>query len=286
MGSARQTTPWPYEFQALRAGRCVVLAHPSLAPLVYGSPALERLSHVAATLVYKERPHLVQEVGLPANLGLPWSRLVIKRFGWRGPQHYVLSPLKHAPARRAYRTACHLLDHGLGTPLPVAVLEERTWGFLQYNSYVTEAISNFVTLRTYCRTLPEGLAGLEEVMRLTAAYVRCMHDSGMWHRDLVLANFLLTGRRGNYQLYLVDLNRARHVPAMPSYLRAVDIARMDWRQWQPQFCQLYCAERFVAERFLWIMRLYSHWRTWRRHVLNVLRPWRLWRRWRQRRTGT
>ena len=286
MDPTRQTTPRPYELQTSRAGRCVILAHPSLTPFVHSASALERLCHEASTRVYKKRPHRVQEIQLPTDCGLSWSRLVLKRFGWRGLQHYILSPLKQAPAHRAYQTACHLLAHGLGTPLPVAVLETRNWGFLQYNSYVTEAIGNAVTLRAYCRTLPEGLEGLEEVMRLTATYVRCMHDSGMWHRDLVLANFLLTGRRGSYRLYLVDLNRARRVPTMPLYLRAIDVARMDWRQWQPQFCRFYCADRFGTEQFFRMIRLYGHWRTWRRNVLNILRPWRPWQRWRQRRTRT
>ena len=97
---------------------------------------------------------------------------------------------------KAYRTACHLLAHRLATPLPLAVFEERHWGFVQYNVYATEAITDYITLRQYRRTLPDGVQGLPDVLQLAADYTRRMHDSGLWHRDMVLSNFLLAGRPG------------------------------------------------------------------------------------------
>jgi hypothetical protein len=254
------------------------VGHPQLVAFLCNLPRVERLQQEANTRVYMQRPNLVREVCLPGDLELPWSHLVLKRFGWRGVHHYLLSPLKHSKAHKAYRTACHLLAHGLRTPVPLGVLEERRWGFIQYNIYATEAIMDYITLRKYCQTLPEGMIGLQEVMRLAAAYTRRLHDSGLWHRDMVLANFLLAGSPGNRRLYVVDLNRARRLPAMPALLRAVDLARMEWREWQPEFCALYCAGRFSTARLLWIMHLYGRWRAWRRRVLRVLRPWRTRRR--------
>jgi hypothetical protein len=129
---------------------------------------------------------------------------------------------------RAYGVACHLLAHGLRTPLPLGVLEERRWGFVQHNVYATEAITNFMTLKQYSTVLPEGAAGLEEVMRLVAEYIRRMHDSGLWHRDLTRSNVLLTGTPDNRQVYLVDLNRARRLPYIDflNYLWKIPIKLM------------------------------------------------------------
>jgi hypothetical protein len=200
--------------------------------------------------------------------------VVIKRFGWRGKQHYLFSPLKRSKALKSYRTACHLLAHGLLTPLPLGACEARHWGFIQSNVYATEAVTDYITLREYCTTLPDGAAGLNEVMQLVAAYTRRMHDSGLWHRDLFLANFLMTGPPGKRRVYLIDLNRACRLPYMPAWLRAIDLARMEWRAWQPQFLALYGAGRFTVRRLLWIMRLYGRWRTWRRRVLNIINPLR------------
>ena len=159
-------------------------------------------------------------------------------------------------------------------PYTSGVLEERRWGFVQYNVYVTAALTDVITLQEYCATLPDGPAGLEEVVRLVAAYLRRMHDSGLWHRDMVTSNLLLTGAPGNRQVSLVDLNRARRIPYMPIVLRAMDLARMGWWERLPQLCALYSVGRFSATRLLWFVHLYGRWRTWRWHMRRVLKPLR------------
>ena len=145
---------------------------------------------------------------------------------------------------------------------------------MQSNLYVTEDISNYITLREYCATMPDGPQGIDEIMRLVAVYTRRMHDSGLWHRDLFLANFLMTGKTGKRRLYLIDLNRTRRLPYLPVWLRALDIARMEWRTWQPQFLSLYCEGRFAAHRLLWIMGLYRRWRDLRYRTLSLINPLR------------
>lgn len=268
------TSPLPYTPQSFQRGRLHGVGHPQLVAFFRDLPRIEQLPTEADTTIYMQRPNLVREVQLPAELGVPWPRMVVKRFGWRGGQHYLFSPLKRSRAMKAYHTACHLLAHRLGTPLPLAVCEERRWGFVQYNVYATEAITDSLTLRQYRRMLADGSQGALEVLRLTAEYARNMHDSGLWHRDMVLSNFLLTGPPGDRRLYLVDLNRAYRVPYMPMVLRAIDVARMDWQEWHPQFVAFYCADRFTVERMLRIVWLYRRWRTLRRRVLHVLKPLR------------
>ena len=269
--SRTAVTLLPYTPQPFQRGRRRGMGHPKLISFLLDLPSLEQLQDSPDGRVYRQRPNLVREVRLPSDSGFPRPLLVLKSFGWRGPQHYLFSPFKRSRAMRAYRIACHLLAHGLCTPLPLGVLEERRWGFVQYNVYATEAITNFITLRQYCAVLPEGATGLEEVMRLVAEYTRRMHDSGLWHRDMAMSNVLLTGAPGNRQVYLVDLNRARRLPCMPAWLRAIDLARLGWREWQPQFCALYSTGRFSTARLLWVIRLYGRWRTWRWCARRVLR---------------
>lgn len=264
----------PYTPQRFRCGRVRGFGHPQLVTFLQSLPWRRQLPDPAECTVYRAHPNLVHAVDLPPELGLPWSCIVVKRFGWRGIQHYWASPLKRSRALKAYRTACHLLASGLRTPLPLGVCEERRWGFVQYNVYATEAVTEAVTLQQYCALLPDGPDGLEEVMRLVAAYTRRMHDSGLWHRDLVSSNVLLTGPPGQRQVYLVDLNRARRLPSMPAVLRAIDLARLGWQEWWPDFCAFYSAERFSVPRLLWLIRLYRRWRTWRWHMRRVLKPLR------------
>lgn len=264
----------PYAPQPFVHGRLWGVSHPQLLAFFQALLPLEQQPGDSTGHLYRQRPNLVQEVILPAHLHVPWARLVVKRFGWRGVQHYWLSPLKRSKAMKAYRIACHLLAHGLPTPLPLGVFEERRWGFIRYNVYATEALTEVITLRKYCASLPEGVAGLHEVMQLVATYTRRLHDSGIWHRDMVVSNFLLSGPPGQRQVYLVDLNRAWRLPYVPSFLRAIDLARITWHEWQPQFCAFYCSAGFSTRRLLWIMRLYERWRTGRGYVRRWLKAWR------------
>jgi len=267
-------SPLPYTLQPFHAGRVHGLVHPQLATFVEALRASEQQTASPELPVYRQYPNRVYEVRVPAALGLPWPGLVVKRFGWRGVQHYLASPLKRSRAMKAYRTACHLLRHGLRTPLPVGVFAERRWGFVQYNAYVTAAVPEVITLQQYYATLPEGPAGLAEVLQLVADYTRRMHDSGLWHRDLVTSNVLLTGTAGQRQVYLVDLNRARQLPTMPLCVRAMDLARMGLQEGLGHFVAAYSTGRFSTTRLLWLMHLYGRWRTWRWRIRQVLRPLR------------
>lgn len=264
-------TPQGFASQGVRGW-----AHPQLVPFLRATPHIALLPPEAIGRVYREHPNLVCEVIPPEPLGLPWPRLLAKSFGWRGFQHYVASPLKRSRALKAARTACHLLAHGLATPLPLAVYEARRWGFVQSNVYITAVVPDAVTLEDYYATLPEGATGFEAVLRLVATYTRQMHDSGLWHRDLVRSNVLLSGPPGQRQISVVDLNRARRLPWLPVLLRAMDLARLGWPAHWPHFCALYSGQGVSAQRLLWCIRLYSTWRTWRWHLRRVVKPLRAW----------
>ncbi|MEE8302074.1 MAG: lipopolysaccharide kinase InaA family protein [Candidatus Tectomicrobia bacterium] len=264
----------PYVPQFFRSGRVYGVSHSQLVTWLQYLLTDESLSPNDNLVIYKQQPNLIYAMSRPDNLDAPWPRVAVKRFGWRGKQHYLLSPLKRSKALKSYRTACYLLAQGLSTPMPLGACDARRWGFVQSNVYVTEDIADYITLREYWETLPDGPKGMEEVMQLVAAYTRCMHDSGLWHRDLFLANFLMTGPPGKRRLYLIDLNRARRLPFMPAWLRALDMARMEWRTWQPQFLALYSDGCFSTHRMLWITRLYRRWRDVRYRVLKVINPLR------------
>lgn len=268
-------TPLLYTPQRFCVGRLRGLVHPQLVTFFRDFSRIDPLPDEPGMTVYMRRPNVVREVRLPPEAGAPWLRAVVKQFGWRGRQHYILSPFKRSRAMKAYRTACHLLAHRLRTPVPLGVLEERRWGFVQYNILVTEAITDYVTLRQYYGAQPKAREEIDEVLRLTADYLRRMHDSGVWHRDMVLANVLMEGPPGDRHLYVVDLNRAYHLPCVPMILRAIELARMEWLPWYPRFVELYCAGRYTAARMLWVMRLYRRWRTVRWHLRNrIVKPLR------------
>lgn len=217
--------------------------------------------------VLKERPNLILEACLlPHNNSFLWPRQIIKRFKCRGIQLFF-TPLKQSKARKSYMAACHLLEHELDTPVPLGAIECRKLGFVVSNTLITEVITDCIDLKKYKKQLPEGRTGMDAVVRLLAQYITRMHDSGLWHRDLNLSNFLLTGKKGSHRLYLVDLNRAKILPKLSMNHRAGDIARLELKRWQELFMHYYCADRFNIKQ---MTELAEKFRTRRRIWRNVI----------------
>ncbi|MEW5768499.1 MAG: glycosyltransferase [bacterium] len=183
-----------------------------------------------ALTIFNHFPNVVAEVPLtpvyPEAAGEGKEiKVVVKSFGWRNLFHFLKSPLVKSKAISSLRVANHLLDHNLPTPKPLGAFEQREWGFVKRACYITESLGEVPTLRSYLRRRPEGEEGAKKTLQFLAGYVKRMHDSGLFHQDLTLGNFLMK----DGQLYLVDLNRSRVKKRKLSFLlRIEDLARMDF----------------------------------------------------------
>jgi len=245
----------PYKPQLFQDKDLSGLGHPDLVPRLRQLKSKSGNICCPETLVLKEHPNLIFRTRLLPEQDFPWPGQVIKQFKWRGIQNFLLSPFKKSKAVKSYLAACHLLKHGLSTPMPLGAVEFRILGFIRRNIYITEVINDYIDLRKYRDTLPHGPEDMREVLHLLAGYILRMHDSGLWHRDLNLRNFLLTGRPGKHGLYLVDLNRARILKNLPVWVRALDMSRLDLKGWQMEFFEIYCNGRFHAPAMLKIANL-------------------------------
>ncbi len=256
----------PYCPEYIKRDNFVCVGHPGLVEVLGGIFAKPGLSHGDNVVIYKDRPNLILETDLLPDKVFPWPRQVIKHFRWRGFQR-LFSPIKESKAMKSYRAACHLIEHGLATPMPLGAAEIRKFGFVINNAYVTEVVNEYTDLKNYRNSLPDGRNGMEIVLQQLAAYILKMHDSGLWHRDLNLSNFLITGKPGQQQLCLVDLNRARICRDLSMFKRAMDLARLDLNEWQATFFRYYCAERFRPGKMLAITNLVrARRRMWRKLI--------------------
>lgn len=243
------------------------MGHPDLVLLLENIFAVTAENCGENILVLKERPNLILETSLLPEKDFPWPRQVVKRFKWRGFQG-VMSPFKKSKAMKSFRAAVHLVEHGLKTPMPLGAAEFRKLGFISNNVFITEAIHDFIDLRKYKNDLPHGCQGMEKVLQCLADYVTRMHESGLWHRDLNLSNFMLTGQPGEFKLYLVDLNRARIRTSLSLSQRAMDLSRLDLDHWQETFFKYYCVDRFNTGKMLKIANVFRTRRsTWRKMVV-------------------
>jgi len=251
----------PYRPKILMEKNLYGIGHPDLVPVMKRMVCEKAPDLLQEAQVLKDYPNLILKISLLPREGFPWPGQVVKQFKWRGVQNYLVSPLKKSKAVKSYLAACHLLKHGLGTPMPLGAVEVRRRGFVSGSAYLSEAVEGFVDLKQYRKVLPDGKIYMAKVLQMLAVYTLRMHDSGMMHKDLNLRNFLLAGSRGAYSLYLVDLNRAWCRDGVPLWFRAMDLSRLDLRHWHMQFYEYYCQGRFDVKT---ILKMAAWTRTWRR----------------------
>lgn len=118
----------------------------------------------------------------------------------------IYSYFKRSKARRSYENGMYLLQHGIGTPEPVAYIEQKKWGFLGYSYLVT--LQSRLTRLNREFTLnytPELDATIRPLARFTAK----MHDAGGVHYDYSPGNILWDYVDGVCQFEVIDINRMR-----------------------------------------------------------------------------
>lgn len=196
--------------------------------------------------IYISKPNRVEVWNIPGC-----GDVVVKWFGWRNRLHFLLSPFMHSKAYTSFKNANFLLAHGISTPEPLAVFTRRRKGFVIENMYITRYIGEHTTLR---RALREGYSvETENLLKKAALYVRKMHESGFFHRDLTLENFLM--KEGESNFYIVDLNRGR-IKKMCLVRRGEDISKMDLNEEEIRiFLDFYGGNRFLKSYVIWRKKL-------------------------------
>lgn len=172
------------------------------------------------------------------------KKVVIKKSIHRSLYKKIISNFQPSKATKAFIAAKFLLENGLDTPIPIAVIEKRNHGFLVDAYYITEAIFPHERVKKlYKQYLPDNVKRYEisQFLKSIASYTRQMHKLGFMHRDLNLSNFLLSPIDDeNYRLCLIDLNRGKFYFFLSSFQKIRDISRLYWKELRSEFFYIYC----------------------------------------------
>ena len=108
-------------------------------------------------------------------------------------------------AKRAYEYAITLQLDKIGTPQPIAYIEQRFAGLLYQSYFVSERSTCPYTFNTLIQqpSYEYRTLVLQEIGRFTAD----LHTKGMLHQDYSGGNILFDVQNGKVLLELVDLNR-------------------------------------------------------------------------------
>ncbi len=186
---------------------------------------ISRLFQDAETRSSAGRHHL-QRLTLPLRDSS--LDVMVKAYAGQRPLKDLADRRLGSKARRAFTTAMHLQNQGVGTPRPVAFLERWQERRLAESYLVTEFVDGLSDFRLalihHYRNDPH-CARLMALLQKVADAVRHLHEAGVLHRDLGNQNILL--RDGNDpEVLFTDLNRARILPALSNRNRARDISRL------------------------------------------------------------
>ena len=118
--------------------------------------------------------------------------------------------LRKSKAERSFLYAHELRKRGIGTPFPVAFLEELSPVNFSKSFYISEHLDCDLTFRELLQNpdFPQRNEILEAFVRFTFA----LHEKEVQFLDHSPGNTLIRLNSGNYEFFLVDLNRMKFKP--------------------------------------------------------------------------
>ena len=112
---------------------------------------------------------------------------------------------RKSKAQRSFTYAQKLLEKGIGTPRPIAYLEERNTMTFVHSYYISEHLSYDLTYRELVQQ--SDYPDHEKILRAFTRFTWKLHENGVEFLDHSPGNTLIRLNNGNYQFFLVDLNR-------------------------------------------------------------------------------
>lgn len=132
---------------------------------------------------------------------------------------------RKSKARRSYEYATILLEKGIGTPQPMAFLENFNVFGLRDSYYVSEHLNADLTYRELVE-IPD-YPDHDKILRQFTRFSYELHQKGIEFLDHSPGNTLIKkSDNGNYEFFLVDLNRMEFHDSMSFEMRMKNLCRL------------------------------------------------------------
>lgn len=132
---------------------------------------------------------------------------------------------RKSKAKRSFEFATYLLENGFGTPQPYAFAENFDWIGLADSYYASEHLLADLTFRELVEipTYPER----DKILRQFTRFSYSLHQKGIEFKDHSPGNTLIKKTEsGDYDFFLVDLNRMEFHENMDFNLRMKNLSRL------------------------------------------------------------
>ncbi|MFH6935328.1 lipopolysaccharide kinase InaA family protein [Flavobacterium sp. FlaQc-30] len=132
---------------------------------------------------------------------------------------------RKSKARRSYEFATQLLEMEIGTPKPIAFAEYSTILGLNKSFYASEHLECDLTYRELVE-IPD-FPDRENILRQFTRFSFDLHEKGIEFLDHSPGNTLIKkNAEGNYDFFLVDLNRMEFHKTMTFEMRMKNLCRL------------------------------------------------------------
>lgn len=133
--------------------------------------------------------------------------------------------VRPSKAKRSFEYASLLINKGIGTPQPIAYIENKGVFGLKDSYYFSEHIDADLTYREL--VLQPEWPNHEEILRQFTQFCFKLHENGIEFKDHSPGNTLIKrGLNDQYDFYLVDLNRMNFHDTMSFELRMKNLSRL------------------------------------------------------------
>ncbi len=112
---------------------------------------------------------------------------------------------RSSKAKRSYEHACRLEKNNIGTPKPLAYFEYFSAIGIRQSYYFSKHLEYDLTFREL-RSDPDYPDG-ENMLRQFTQFTFSLHEHGIFFKDHSAGNTLIVKKNGQYQFFLIDLNR-------------------------------------------------------------------------------
>ena len=132
---------------------------------------------------------------------------------------------RKSKAKRSFEYGNFLIENGIGTPTPIAFFENFDWLGLSSSYYVSEHLVSDLTFRELVE-IPD-FPDHENILRQFTQFSYQLHQKGIEFKDHSPGNTLIKkNENGDYDFFLVDLNRMAFHQQMDFALRMKNLCRL------------------------------------------------------------
>ncbi len=153
------------------------------------------------TIIYNERNTLRSAVAPDGTV------MCIKRY--RIPifiNRIAYSLFRPSKAQRAYQNGLQIIRCGISTPTPVAYIECRNAGLIEYTYLITEMSDYSDTMHNYSLHYTPDL---DDIIRPFARFTANLHDHDILHLDYSPGNILYKKDTDGWHFTIIDINRLK-----------------------------------------------------------------------------